>query len=378
MCTHRSLSFAVRAALALPLAALAFSPTIHAQDVNLSGAWKTTVQVTTEGAQVKKFGATVYVSQSGDVLTGEFVRAMGKCGLYFAPLAGFSSPTGFHLSLMAQEVSDECYVMCNSPVEAHLQLVDGVHAHGEGKITSCLANQGSDPNQYFDLQMSKLSGMQRPDDPDGDGPGVPISQIGAGEPGSGGAHDFAITALTAPKKVTLSAKKPEVTGKVKVRIQNRGQHTEVIDSFSTLQGVVRLEVEALSIEPPPGVLNAGLSPSLKVQMLEPKAFPILLAPRKQLALTFLVTFDHAIDPAASTKADKHADFRFLASVHHDAMPDRQYDNHKQDDWAPRRVMPPYEFDTYPDGKIKDKGVGAKLPDGTLGGDVLTDVVMKPN
>jgi hypothetical protein len=37
---------------------------------------------------------------------------------------------------------------------------------------------------------------------------------------------------------------------------------------------------------------------------------------------------------------------------------------------------PGGYDPYPDGKIKDKGCGGKNPDGTLGGDVLTDVVMK--
>ena len=49
------------------------------------------------------------------------------------------------------------------------------------------------------------------------------------------------------------------------------------------------------------------------------------------------------------------------------------DSHPADDSCPRSVTPPYAVDPYPDGKIRDKGCGAKKPDKTRGGEVLIDV-----
>ena len=47
--------------------------------------------------------------------------------------------------------------------------------------------------------------------------------------------------------------------------------------------------------------------------------------------------------------------------------------HPEDDVCPRTVPTGGVVDTYPDGKIVDKGCGAKLPDKTFGGPVLVDV-----
>ena len=52
------------------------------------------------------------------------------------------------------------------------------------------------------------------------------------------------------------------------------------------------------------------------------------------------------------------------------------DAHPADDVCPRRVSPPGLVDPYPDGKILDKGCGGRLADGTFGGAVLLDVVLK--
>ncbi len=49
------------------------------------------------------------------------------------------------------------------------------------------------------------------------------------------------------------------------------------------------------------------------------------------------------------------------------------DSHPVDDVCPRSVTPPYEVDPFPNGKIRDKGCGAKKPDKTRGGDIVIDV-----
>ena len=52
------------------------------------------------------------------------------------------------------------------------------------------------------------------------------------------------------------------------------------------------------------------------------------------------------------------------------------DVHPDDDACPRQVTPPGVVDTYPDGKIVDKGCGTKKADKTFGDPVLVDVVVK--
>lgn len=44
--------------------------------------------------------------------------------------------------------------------------------------------------------------------------------------------------------------------------------------------------------------------------------------------------------------------------------------------CPHSAPPPFRLDPNPDGTLKDKGCGAKKDDGTLGADVLVDVVDK--
>ena len=53
------------------------------------------------------------------------------------------------------------------------------------------------------------------------------------------------------------------------------------------------------------------------------------------------------------------------------------DAHPADDACPRSVTPPFEVDPNPNGKIKDKGCGAKKPDETFGGPVVVDVTVRP-
>jgi hypothetical protein len=184
-------------------------------------------------------------------------------------------------------------------------------------------------------------------------------------------HDLAVIKLKAPKRVTLTQRKPVVTKKVKVTIQNRSPSVEVIPDVATLRSFVTLELFGLA----PSVGCTPPVPTLDTSKIQRK-LPITLKPKKKLKLVFLVDFDCAIDPAKTTKKDPgHDDFRYEATVSHvvlDGMPDA----HPEDDDCPRSVTPPFEIDPYPDGKIKDKGCGAKKGNGTFGADVITDVVVK--
>jgi hypothetical protein len=74
------------------------------------------------------------------------------------------------------------------------------------------------------------------------------------------------------------------------------------------------------------------------------------------------------------KGAGHEDLRYIARVHHEAI-DGLPDGHPPDDVCPHDALPG-GVDPFPDDKIKDKGCGGKKPDGTLGADVLTDVVVK--
>lgn len=102
-----------------------------------------------------------------------------------------------------------------------------------------------------------------------------------------------------------------------------------------------------------------------------KKLPLILKSKGKLNVFFDVTFDCANDPA---KGAGHQDFRYIATVHHEAI-DGVADVHPDCDICPRAPLPG-GVDPNPNGKIKDKGCGTKQPSGQLGGDVLTDVVRK--
>jgi hypothetical protein len=86
---------------------------------------------------------------------------------------------------------------------------------------------------------------------------------------------------------------------------------------------------------------------------------------------FDVTFDCAVNPA---KGLGQEDFRYVATVHHDAI-DGVVDTHPECDVCPHGPLEGF-VDPNPDGRIKDKGCGAPRGDGTFGNDVLTDVFVR--
>jgi hypothetical protein len=92
-------------------------------------------------------------------------------------------------------------------------------------------------------------------------------------------------------------------------------------------------------------------------------------------VAFDVAFTCANKPKKSAKNDPgQEDYRISAVVVTREL--GQADVHPEDDACPRQVAPPGELDTYPDGKILDKGCGTKKADKTFGDPVLVDVVAK--
>ena len=120
------------------------------------------------------------------------------------------------------------------------------------------------------------------------------------------AHDLAIVSIKAPRKVTLSSKKPTVVKTVKLAIQNRSPYIEIIPDQSTLTDLVSLTMVAQSAESgcltPVAVLHAG-----KPQPV----FPVTLGPNKTLKIVFDVAFTCAVDPL---KGSGHEDFQYIAQV----------------------------------------------------------------
>jgi hypothetical protein len=177
--------------------------------------------------------------------------------------------------------------------------------------------------------------------------------------GSCGTYDLAIVGLTTPAKLLLTAKKPDKLSKVKVLIENRGPGSETIADTAKLARLVTVDVESLgSCTAPVATLHDG-----KPQ----KTLPLTVKSKHRFSVLFDLTITCANDPASGAG---HEDYRVSARVNRAALGDP--DSHPADDACPRSVTPPYVLDPYPDGKIRDKGCGAKKPDKTRGGDVLID------
>lgn len=176
-------------------------------------------------------------------------------------------------------------------------------------------------------------------------------------------NDLAVVKIGAPKKVTLTAKKPSKTALVTVKVQNRSPHAETIADAATFAKLVRLEVDSLGTCPAPAaVLNVAK---------QPRKFPLTVKSKGTLSVPFVVTLDCANDP---TKGAGHADYSLNARVDH--TPLGSGDAHPDDDVCPRTVPPGGIVDQFPNGKIVDKGCGAKKPDKTFGAPVLIDVIGK--
>jgi hypothetical protein len=161
-------------------------------------------------------------------------------------------------------------------------------------------------------------------------------------------HDLAVTSMKVPKAVTLSTKKPSVTSKAVVTIENLGPLTEHITA-DILTNLVDFELQSLS---------PSTCPAPVPVLVMPTKLPIVLAPKKSLKLNYTITFDCANNPTKGSQ-----DFSYTATVNTEAI-DGNPDANPSNDVCPR------------DPSGSDKGCGSKTTNGTLGGEVVTDVIMK--
>jgi hypothetical protein len=104
-----------------------------------------------------------------------------------------------------------------------------------------------------------------------------------------------------------------------------------------------------------------------------RALPVMIMPKQKFTAVFTVTFDCPNDPL---KGPGHEDYRYVATVHHEAI-DGIPDSVPADDVCPRSPAVA-ATSIYPTGggAIVDKGCGAKTTGGPLGAPVTTDVTMK--
>lgn len=161
--------------------------------------------------------------------------------------------------------------------------------------------------------------------------------------------------MSAPKTINLGETKPAVTKDLKVMIVNQGGDTESIDAAEIMDLV---SVSWTSLPGP-----NPLCPSPTTELKPPKkGFPVILAPRKKVLLSYAVTWNCANDDAKSSKTASHADFSVEVQVDHSVLGGGA-DSDPSDDVCPRAEMG------------EDKGCGSKTSSGT-GGPIRTDVVVK--
>jgi hypothetical protein len=184
-------------------------------------------------------------------------------------------------------------------------------------------------------------------------------------------HDLAVVTITA--KATLKG-----AGQVgvAVKIQNRSDHPEVIDSVDLGDGVatglVRLNVTKVdddteSCQDPIVILDNAKNAALFSGGAK------LLKPKKKLTVKFLVTYN-CISPQPLNKADPtRGDYDHVATVHHDVL-DGNADDHAADDTCPHAALPGNLDENPPPKGVKDKGCGAKITLTTFGAPVQTDVI----
>jgi hypothetical protein len=181
--------------------------------------------------------------------------------------------------------------------------------------------------------------------------------------GSCGTNDLAVVKIAAPKTVTLTTRVPARTVLVRVAVQNRSPHPETIADVGILANLVHLGVESLG--------PACVAPAARLHVGKPqKGLPRTVKSKKKLTVAFDLLIDCADDPLGGVG---HEDFRLTARVDHSAL--GSGDAHPADDTCPRPAPPPGEHDPFPDGKLVDRGCGAKQPDHTLGAPIVVDAVV---
>jgi len=182
-----------------------------------------------------------------------------------------------------------------------------------------------------------------------------------------------VVGLAVPRAVAGAS---SVTRPIRVLIQNRGDHAEVIAAAQLGEGVtsglVRLQV---TVEDDDG---EGCLPALVEldSIRNARTFasgPKLLRPRRVLTIHYLVTHQCAAPRPRSGADATPGDYRHTATVHHEVL-DGEPDGHPEDDACPHDALGGGRDPNPPPHGVRDRGCGARKPDGTRGAPVLTDVV----
>jgi hypothetical protein len=188
-----------------------------------------------------------------------------------------------------------------------------------------------------------------------------------------GTHDLAVTKISAPKtaKGTGAVMLP-----VKVTIQNRSDHREKIPDASYLgdgitTGLVQLAVNKIDDDSENCQDAIVALDTLKNAALFSKG-PKVIKSKGRVTINFLVTYQCFGALPKNTSDLSPGDYNHTATVYHDVIDLGVIDSHAADDTCPHNPL--FDSNPLPSG-MTDKGCGAKKPDGTLGGAVVTDVVL---
>src|SRR5262249_42371960 len=148
----------------------------------------------------------------------------------------------------------------------------------------------------------------------------------------------------------------------------RGSHPEVLPNASVLgngttTGLVRLTVSVVDddgegCQPATVALdttkNAGIF----------RSGPKIVRSKAKLTINYLVTYQ-CNTPAALTSDPTPGDYSYTATVFRSVL--GAADSHPEDDSCPHNALAtPRHKDPNPNGRIVDKGCGARKPDHTLG------------
>jgi len=172
-------------------------------------------------------------------------------------------------------------------------------------------------------------------------------------------RDLAVQSVKAPKKISLSAKKPVVTKAIRVTLENRGEVAERIHSHDELESLIGLQLTS-----PTGCAIPTVTVVDPKYALPPYPYQIGIAPNGGRA-TFQVNVAWACDSPFDAGANN---FEASVTVDMGTIGVVELPEHQADNVCPR---PPAPLADPPDA-----GCGAKQPDGTLGGPIVTDITIK--
>ena len=172
-------------------------------------------------------------------------------------------------------------------------------------------------------------------------------------------RDLAVHSIKAPKKISLSAKKPVVSKAVQVTLVNQGEVAERIGSREELENLVGFQLSS-----PTGCAIPTAAIVDPKYALPPYPYQIGIAPnggRLTLDVSVAWACDSPFDAGANNfEASVTIDLEAIGVIE---LPADQADN-----VCPRAPDPAAD--------PPDPGCGAKLPDKTLGGPIVTDVTSK--